>query len=151
MNKIDILKKCELFSQLNDEQLKRLEAMCTEEVFQPGTTLCKQNRLQDKIYIIEDGLAAVCLELGPLSHRQIQSIGKYDIFGWSAMIEPFKCTSTVKALKKIKALSLSGKDLYDFCTDNPETGLIITRALVRIIRGRLKDSFTQLVGVSGET
>jgi CRP/FNR family cyclic AMP-dependent transcriptional regulator len=131
--------------------LRQLEEICTEETFRPGAHICKQNRLQDKIYIIETGLAAVCVELGPLSYRQIQSIGKYDIFGWSAMIEPFKCTSTVKAIKTIKALSLSGKDLYNFCTDNPETGLIITRALVRIIRGRLQDAFTQLVGVACDT
>lgn len=147
MDRAETLKNCELFKQLTDEQLLPIEKMCTEEMFQPGDIMCKQNEIEEKIYIIKEGMAGVCFELGPLSHLQVQSIGKLGVCGWSAMIEPFRCTATVKTIKKIKALSFKGKELYDYCSENPEVGLIITRSLTRIIGKRLREAFSQVVGI----
>ena len=148
MNKLEILKKSELFDQLTDEELKTIEPVGSEEIFEPGAIICKQDTKEQKIFIIEDGLVAICLDVGQLDRRQIQSVGKLETFGWMAMIEPFQCFTTTTAIKRTNAISFDGKKLYDFCTANPVLGLKITRALVRIVRKRLRQAYTQLLGVS---
>ena len=45
MAKFDVLKRCPFICELNDEQLRKLENMCYEEVFEVGEILCKKNRL----------------------------------------------------------------------------------------------------------
>src|SRR4030042_7117924 len=111
--KLQVLKKCDLFKHLNDAQLAIVEKMCVSEVFEPGTTICKQDKKGEKAYVVEDGLVGIILEVGPLSYRQVQSASNYDVFGWSAMIEPFRYTATVKAIKKTTALAFNGKQLHD--------------------------------------
>ena len=43
-NKTQVLKKCPLFQNLNDQQLSMSEKMCTSEVFEPGAIICKQDK-----------------------------------------------------------------------------------------------------------
>ena len=148
MNNIDILRKSEPFSKLSDEKLNALEKLCTNETFQPGTIILKQHK-GDKFHVIEDGLVGIIYEVGPLSQRQVQTASKYDVFGWSTLAEPFKCTASAKAIKKTSTLSFIGKELNDFCSADPETGLIITRGLFNVVRKRLRESYIQLLGVTG--
>ena len=147
-SKAQVLKKCDLFRHLNDEQISVIEKMCTSEVFEPGTIICKQDKKGEKIYVVEDGLVGIILEVGPLSQRQVQSASKHDVFGWSAMIEPFRYTATVKAIKKTTALAFNGKNLHDLYTSQPEISCLISRGLISVIARRLHEAYTQLVGVT---
>jgi CRP-like cAMP-binding protein len=147
-NKAQVLKKCDLFRNLNDEQLSVIEEMCTSEAFEPGTIICKQDKKGEKVYVVEDGLVGIILEVGPLSQRQVQSASKYDVFGWSAMIEPFRYTATVKAIKKTTALAFSGKKLHDLYMTRPEIGCLIFKGLNSVVARRLHESYTQLLGVT---
>jgi CRP/FNR family cyclic AMP-dependent transcriptional regulator len=147
-NKAQVLKKCALFRNLNDEQLDVIEEMYTSEVFEPGTIICKQDKKGEKVYVVEDGLVGIILEVGPLSQRQVQSASKYDVFGWSAVIEPFRYTATVKAIKKTTALSFQGKDLHDLCIKHPEIGCLVSKGLTSVVVRRLNEAYTQLLGVT---
>ncbi len=147
-NKIQVLKKCDLFRNLNDVQLGEIEKMCTQEIFEPGTIICKQDKKGEKTYVVEDGLVGIILEVGPLSQRQVQSASKYDVFGWSAMIEPFRYTATVKAIKKTTALAFNGKNLHDLYISQPEISCLISRGLISVVARRLHEAYTQLVGVT---
>ena len=147
-NKIQVLKKCPLFQNLNDQQLNVIEKMCTLEVFAPGTTICKQDKKGEKTYVVVEGLVGIILEVGPLSYRQVQSASKYDVFGWSAMIEPFRYTGTVKAIKKTTALAFDGKQLHDLYKTRPEISCLVCKGLTSIVARRLHEAYTQLLGVT---
>ena len=146
-SKLQVLKKCDLFKQLNDEQLAIIEQICTSEVFEVGTIICKQDKKGNRVYVLEEGLVGIILEVGPLSQRQVQSASKYDVFGWSAMIEPFAYTASVKAIKKTTALAFNGKQLHDLYLTQPEIGCLISRGLVSVVARRLHEAYTQLLGV----
>ena len=148
MSNIDILRKSEPFSKLDDDKLDALEKLCTNETFPSGTVILKQDK-GDKFFVIEDGLVGIIYEVGALSQRQVQTALKYDVFGWSTMVEPFRCRATAKAIKKTSTLSFNGKELYDFCSRDPAAGLIITRGLFNVVRKRLRESYIQLLGVTG--
>jgi len=60
---IEVLRKSDLFRGLNDEQLRVLEQMATPCVFEPGTIINKQGAKLDNVYLIEEGLVAIFLEL----------------------------------------------------------------------------------------
>jgi len=113
MDTREVLKKSELFSELDEKQLNIIYAMSTSQEVEPGVEVCKQGKSENYIYVIEDGLVSIILEVGPITHRQVQSASTLESFGWSAMIEPHISTATVKAKEKTKLLSFSGDQLYD--------------------------------------
>jgi CRP-like cAMP-binding protein len=148
MSKSNVLKKCALFQKLNDQQLNVIESMCTVETFEPGTVICKQEKKGDKVYVIEEGLVGIMLDVGPLAQLQVQSASKYEVFGWSAMIEPFMYTATVKAIKKTTALAFDGKQLDGLDNKQPEISCLVSRGLISVVAKRLNEAYTQLVGVT---
>ena len=150
MTKLEVLKRCPFVRELDDEQLKVMADMASVEVFEVGESLCKQGRTQEKIFLIEDGLVGLYLELGPVTHRQIQSASNFEVVGWSAMLPPYRCTTTAKAIETTKVLTFRGKELVKLCESNPIIGCKVHRGLASVIAVRLHHAFTQLMGVTAQ-
>ena len=150
MDKLEVLKRSDLFRELSDEQIGVVDEMCTSEVFEPGTIICKQGRIEEKIYVVQEGLVGIILEVGPLAQRQVQAVCNFETFGWSSMIPPYTCTATVKAVEKTRALAFRGQELCALCLTKPEIGCKVCRAVTRVVATRLRQAYTQLLGVYQE-
>jgi len=150
MTKLDVLKRCPFVRELNDEQLSRMAEIAASEVFEVGESLCRQGRTQEKIYLIEEGLVGIYLEMGPVCQRQLQAASNFEVVGWSALMPPYRCTTTVKAMETTKVLALKGNDLLALCDTNPEIGYKVNRGLASLISIRLQHAFTQLMGVAAQ-
>jgi len=148
MDKLEVLRRSDVFHYLDDDDLKVVGTMCTPEVFEAGTTICKQDREQEKLYVIEEGLVSVLLELGAMDKRQIQAASNFECFGWSASIPPFRCLCTVKTLEKTKVLAFNGMELRNLVYTNPKLCAEIAGGVAYVISQRLRAAFTQLMGVT---
>jgi CRP-like cAMP-binding protein len=148
MKTIDVLRKSDIFHYLNEDELKEVEKMCTRQVFEAGKVICRQDAEQEKLYVIEEGLVSIILELGPTDKRQIQTASNYECFGWSAAIPPFRAVATAKTAEKTTVLVFNGKELRELVDTNPELCAKIAGGVAYVIAQRLRTAFTQLVGVS---
>ena len=149
MSKIEVLKRSDLFRELDDDQLELVAATGKPEVFDAGTIVHKQGSLGDMLYVIEEGLAGIILEVGPMAQRQVQAATNFESVGWEAMIPPHICTTTSKALEKTKAIAFDGQELLGLCTAHPEIGFKVLQALACVMSGRLRQAYIQLLGVTG--
>ncbi len=150
MTNLEVLKRCDVFTALNDEEFHQIQDMCSSEEFEAGTIICKQGSKEEKLYVIEHGTVGIILEVGPLAQRQVQAVTDYEAFGWSAMLEPYICTATVKALEKTKVLSFNGQELSALCSTKPAIGCKISRGIARVIALRLRQAYIQLLGVTAQ-
>jgi len=150
MNKIEVLKRSDLFRELDDEHLALVAEIGTHHVFDAGAIIHRQAAVGELIYVIEEGLVGIILEVGPLAERQVQGAANFESFGWSAMIPPYSRTATVKALEKTKVIVFNGRELTAFCTTHREVGFKIMQAVARVIAERLRQAYIQLLGVTDE-
>ena len=148
METIEVLRRSDVFHYLEEDELKEVEKMCTPMTFEAGTIICRQDVEQENIYVIEEGLVSIIIELGPTDRRQIQTAANFECFGWSATIPPFRCTSTAKALEKTKVLAFKGKELRNLVSTNPKLCAEIAGGVAYVISQRLRAAFTQLMGVA---
>ena len=148
MNKVEILKKSPMSRELDDEQIKIIAEIGSEEEFEVGENLTKQGRILEKLYLIVDGLVGIYIELGPMTHRQLQAASNFELIGWSAMLPPHRSRTTVKAIETTKVLSFNGKKLAKVCETYPVIGWRVNRILALTISERLANAFTQLMGVT---
>lgn len=150
MDKIEVLKRSDLFRELDDEHLALVAKIGTDQVFDAGTVIYKQGAVAELIYVVEDGLVGIILEVGPLAQRQVQAAANFESFGWSAMIPPYSRTATVKALEQTKVIVFNGRELSAFCTTYCDVGFKIMQAVARVIAERLRQAYIQLLGVTDE-
>ena len=148
MSKFDVLRKCDMFRALDDKQLREVEKMCDYEEFEASIIICKQGSKEEKLYVLEYGTVGIILEVGPLAQRQVQAVTDFEVFGWSAMLDPYICTATVKALEKTRALAFDGQELSGLCVTKPEIGCRISIGIARVVAMRLRQAYIQLVGVT---
>jgi CRP-like cAMP-binding protein len=148
MNKIEVLKRSDLFRELDDEHIALVGKLGTDQVFDSGAIIYKQGSTADLIYVIDEGLVGIILEVGPLAQRQVQAAANFESFGWSAMIPPYTRTATVKALEQTNVIVFEGRELTDFCTSHGEEGFKIMQAVARVISERLRQAYIQLLGVT---
>jgi CRP/FNR family cyclic AMP-dependent transcriptional regulator len=148
METIEVLRRSDVFHYLEENELQEVAKMCTPMTFETGTVICRQDKEEENIYVIEDGLVSILLELGPTEKRQIQTATNFECFGWSATIPPFRCTSTAKALERTKVLAFKGKELRNLVSTNPKLCAEIAGGVAYVISQRLRAAFSQLMGVS---
>ena len=149
MDKLEILKRSDLFRELKDEQIKSIAEMCVPEVFEPGAIIHRQNTILNEIRVIEEGLVALVLELGPLSHRQLTAATNFETIGWSAVVPPHVAT-TAKAVERTKVLTFKGQDIVKLCETNCRVGCPIYQGVSRVVADRLHAAFMQCVGVTAQ-
>jgi CRP-like cAMP-binding protein len=150
MAKFDVLKRCSLLRDMSDEQLKTIAKLAKEETYEVGELLIKQGRTVEKLFLIEDGLVGIYLELGPITHRLLQTASEFEVVGWTSMLPPYRARATAKAIETTKALAFSAKGLIALCEKNPEIGNEIYRGLATLIALRLGSAFIQLMGVTSQ-
>ena len=150
MDKIEVLKRCPMFRELDEEQLELIAGMATGEVYEVGESLGKQGRAQEKVFIVEDGLVGIYLELGPMMHRQIQAASNFELVCWSAILPPHRMYTTVRAIETTKVLALNGKELSQMCQTHPPIGCKMHRSVAQTVANRLNSAYTQLMGVSAQ-
>jgi CRP-like cAMP-binding protein len=146
MDKLEVLKRSDIFHYLDEADLKIVEKMATGEVFEPGEIIFRQDKHAERIYIIEDGLVSILLEMGPTDKRQIQSASNFQCFGWSATIPPFRRLCMVKAVERTKVLAFDGMELRNLVDTNPKLCAEIAGGVAYVISQRLKSAFEQLMG-----
>jgi len=150
MDKVEVLKRSDLFHELDDEQLALVAELGTCHVLDAGTIIHKQGFPAELVHVIEEGLVAIILEVGPLAQRQVQAAGNFESYGFSAMIPPYAFTATARALEETKEITFNGRQLFSFCTTHPDAGFKIMQALARVIGERLRQAYVQLLGVTDE-
>ena len=148
MDRLEVLRRSDLFHYLDEDDLKTVEKMCTPKVFEAGAIVCRQDKEVEEICVIEEGLVSILLELGPTDKRQIQSASNFECCCWSAGIPPYRCTCTVKALERTKLLAFKGKELRALVYTNPKLCAEIAGGVANVISQRLRVAFTQLMGVT---
>ena len=150
MANFEVLKRCSLVQDLSDEQLKTIAKLAKEETYEVGELLVKQGRTAEKLFLIEDGLVGIYLELGPITHRLLQAASEFEVVGWTSMLPPYRARATAKAIETTKALAFSAKGLIALCEKTPEIGSEIYRGLATLIARRLDSAFIQLMGVTSQ-
>lgn len=152
MVSIDALRQCELFVDLNDEELAQIAGICCEETYEPQEIIFGESDVAEKIYILQEGRVAVQMhlrsDLEPSGDVTIEEVTPGRIFGWSALVKQRRFTASVRALEKVKAIAIQGAALNALFEENPHIGFAVMKRLADVIASRLRRTRHQLRGSS---
>jgi CRP-like cAMP-binding protein len=67
-----------------------------------------------------------------------------EVFGWSALVEPYRYTATARCSQDTKVIRISRDVLEAAINEHPSEGIAVLKNLTGIIAGRLKIAYRQL-------
>ena len=144
------LRECDIFSALSDTELEKVASSVLEKQYEAGTTLFMEGDGAEELLVLQEGKVALQVTLskehGQTSRRvTVEIIGKNEVVGWSALVEPYTYTLTAVCLQKVKALSISGNKLRWLLEDNHDIGFNVLKGLIKVIASRLEETRRVLI------
>jgi CRP/FNR family cyclic AMP-dependent transcriptional regulator len=105
--------------------------------FAAGDIIFSQGDESKYLYIIKAGEVGVEIQIPLRGERTILTLAPGDVSNWSALIEPYVSTASVRALRPTTVLGISGKGLREACLADASLGFEVYRALACAISARL--------------
>jgi len=128
--RVEALKRVELFSKLTDEERRELAGRLKVAPFVRGEALTRQGAEAHWLYIIIEGKAEVQVEVDG-KREKVASIGEGDFFGEMAMMTGERRRATVSALTDMLCYRLDKGAFQHIIASRPEIAEDISHVLAR--------------------
>jgi CRP-like cAMP-binding protein len=144
---METLTTVDMLEELTDEQKQQFLALGETEFHEPGAVIFGQGDEAQKLYIVEEGRVAIEAEVDGQKRVPICTVSKGEIFGWSALVPPYRLTASAISLEKTKVLAIEGAKVRQLCSTNPVLGCAIMRSTSRLIASRLRNLRLELISI----
>ena len=139
---LETIQKSELFRGVTPRVLTEIANESEEMTFEEGTLLFSAGEPAQDIYeLVEGSVDLVALEK-ELVHLTVSRSGQ--IFGWSALVEPYERTATAKCTADTKVVRMSRDSIERIIERHPREGLAILKNLMGIIAHRLREAYAYI-------
>lgn len=133
-----LLKRVQLFANLNQDELEQLASICIEKQATASELILKQNTTGTEMYIVAEGSVDVFIRSdGEI--RNLVVLGKGQVIGEMALIDQGHRSASVRATKDGAMLYLiESEKFYNLCAANNHIGFIVMRNLAIDIAFKLR-------------
>jgi CRP-like cAMP-binding protein len=139
--KVEVLKQMPIFKNLTYWELVRVLNVTDARVYDPGSTIIKENEEGEELFIVLDG--HVRLES---KGAFIVTLGRGHHFGEMALVDREPRSATAIADGPARILSLHRRDFYEIIRKESAVGVKLLFAFVQSLSERLRKTTVELSG-----
>ncbi len=149
MNVTELLKSVDIFSDLSEAQIKRIEAVCTEESYGLEEAVFQENSPSKEFYIILEGKVAI--QLAPFMAfsnssskpraKTIASLEKGQSFGEVSLVdEGVRSASAISMAEKTRVLKINRDDFMRLMREDVHMGFAVMTNLASDLCFKIRNS-----------
>jgi CRP-like cAMP-binding protein len=150
----EILRRFPFFSFMNDAQLKAVAMIAEEKNYKIGDSIINADMPATSLYFLREGSAAyyyiVTSEHDPYYKHEyyISDFNPGEIFGISALIEPYIYTAEVRVEQPCKVIKIDASALRALCEVDAKLSSGLMHALAKAALERLQHTRVQLIAAA---
>ena len=133
----DYLQKFGCFEDLSVEQREAVAEFAKAECFYPEHTLFNENALGEYLYLLAEGEIEVLYDIGEAGPSRVDQMSAGDIVGCSALVSPYKYTSTTRSLTKIDVLAIEAIALRELMHEDCPLGFSVQQHIIRFLMDQI--------------
>jgi CRP/FNR family cyclic AMP-dependent transcriptional regulator len=141
----ELLRRYPYFGQLNDDQLKAIAMIAEEKIYPKGQLIVKENTPANRLMLLLEGDIDLVYSgggEGAINNALVGSIAPGEVFGVSALIEPYLYTASSRATVPIKVIEIDGIALRELMGKDTCLGYNLMRNTAIAVLERLR--YTQV-------
>lgn len=123
----------------------RLATIAEVHRVEPGAVLIREGAEVDQLGILTDGLLSLRVAVAGRGRATLMTIEPGDVFGWSAVVPPYRSTSTVVALQPSEVIVFDAERLRALLRDDDALAATVYPRLLGCVSRRLVATRTQLL------
>jgi len=151
----ELLRRFPFFGFMDDAQLKAVAMIAEERVLEKDEVIVEAHRPADSLYFLIDGSISyyhvVTTENNPSYRKEyhINDINPGEIFGISALIEPYQYTATIRASSVCRVIKIDASSLRRLCEVDDGLCMGLLRAVAKAAMERLEMTRVILIAAKG--
>ncbi|MBI2945462.1 MAG: cyclic nucleotide-binding domain-containing protein [Candidatus Wallbacteria bacterium] len=149
MSSLEELAGLSFFKGISKAQLGRLAAVSSSVCFPAGRIVFQEGEDARDVYFVLEGRVAIEIAVPGRGVQTTMTVGKGEVFGWSAFVPPHEETAAARALEPVTALVLGGLRLRQVCETDLELGYRIASGFNQALASRLAAMRLQLLDLYG--
>ena len=146
MSIVEILKRCELFLGLDDNNLQKIADLpsCQKKAYKSQEVIFKAGEESQDLYIVEEGQVNLVVKMAAKSSHLseevvVRTITKGGIFGWSALVPSHIFTMSAISKEPSKVVAISGNELRTLFDKDTHLGYEVMNSLIRVVGARVRN------------
>lgn len=132
-------KEFDLFRGVSQRIISEIGKMGEEVTFKRDDVVFRTDEDASFIYEMVEGEVDIVVLEKENMHFIVKRPG--EIFGWSALVEPYVYTATAKCLAVTRVLRIGREVIENVVKRHPEEGLVIYKHLTGIVAQRLRSAY----------
>lgn len=149
-NIMKLLRKCEVFGELSDKELKSIAKLCKIEKFNVGDAIYSQGSRGEKLYVLAEGEVTLerTIDIGDLRKAKIPVFtfratpSRRLMGGWFALLgEQHVHMCTAICYRATTLISIECPQLRGYIAKNLEIKTKILEKLILLLRERIDSSY----------
>jgi len=132
LDRMVVLRRVPLFSQLDPEDLQRIAATAQERLYPAGEALVRQGDLGDELIVIVEGSVRISKRDGDIE-RDLRTYEAGDHIGELAVLRDQPRAATVVAEQDVRGLCIGGEALRAILQERPEAAMAMLATLAERI------------------
>jgi CRP/FNR family transcriptional regulator len=152
---VDSLRACPLFSELEEEALRKIIPLCREEQYPKGAVIFTEGEEAHTLYLLQKGEVRLHYEICPqpdaCQNTKIPVETAGAVIGWSALVKPRRLTASAHCLSDVELVAIDGGALNNLLEEDSHIGFVVVKALAEVINDRLRQakelSFDRVMGM----
>lgn len=147
----ELLRRFPFFGFMDDKQLKAVAMIAEEKAYNHGEDVVANDAPASKLFFLIEGTASyyyiVTSEHDPYYKQEyfISDFNPGEIFGISALIEPYVFTASVRAEKSCRLIEIDATALRALCEVDMQLSCGLMRAVAKAAMERLQHTRVQLI------
>ena len=142
---LEQLKKNPLFQYLSTGEIVAILELAVKQDYEKGDLVFKEDDEAKNLFIIETGLVAMTKRIKANTERTIVTETKGGAFGWSALLVPYRYSTSAICREPSHLLALEGTKLRKLCYQKPEMGMKVMEGLAQFMADRIYSTNLRLI------
>ncbi|MCX5847605.1 MAG: cyclic nucleotide-binding domain-containing protein [Deltaproteobacteria bacterium] len=141
MTTIQELKTFKLFHDLDDDELNKIAPLFQERSLNEGTICFLQGTPASELHLCRSGKVNIVVRHfeAPTIYVKIHTALEGEVFGWSALVEPYQYTASAICAEKTEEIYLRKADLFKLFDQVPRIGYVFMKNLAALVSSRVTD------------
>ena len=127
------------FRDLSKDQTKNIAQIANAMCYPPNQVLFKESEPGQNLYFLVKGKIEVLYNIGEAGQVHVDTVSGEEVFGCSALIEPYTYTATMRSLSEIEVVVVNAIALRELMQKDCQLGFILQQHIIKLLLRRVMD------------
>jgi len=139
----EIMQEADLFDGVSEQVVREIAEEGEDVAFGEGAVIFNEGDISRHVYELIEGSVDLIMMKKEIVHLTVSRAGQ--IFGWSALVQPYQRTATAKCTAPTRVIRISRDSIEKIEEKHPHEGLAIMKNLTRIMAERLRGAYRYIL------